>query len=515
MVKKDNKKSQKPAEPKQQPLGKIDPVKMSAEDIAAAQAQAQQEMAEKVGAAQQQPQAPGHGINEEQQWTAIRRSWAKKKVDLAEARALSVLEVEDDLSLSRHLLFFSIVGFMMIFILWASWATLDEVTRGNGRVIPSSDIQSLQSLDAGIVEEFLVREGDVVEAGQVLMRLSDIEASSDLGANNARYYGLLASIRRLQAEADGQMTVDFPEEVIKAAPSAVTEEMNAFRANQQKVQSQLNIFEQQLIQKEQEVRELETRISDTRGVLRLQREEKEMIAPLVERGSAPRLELLQLERSIREKETELNGYLGNLPRAKSAVQEAQARIDDVKSAAQAQAQTELAAKQIEMNEIKERLSALRERKTRAEIKSPVKGTIKEIMINTVGGVIRPGEDIIQIVPMDEQLLVEARIRPSDIAFLYPGQPAIVKITAYDFSIYGGLKGEVVDISADTIEDQEGESFYRVRVRTFESELKRKGEILPIIPGMVASVDILTGKKTVMQYLLKPLIKTVDNAMNER
>ena len=229
------------------------------------------------------------GINEQHKWTAIRQSWAKEQVDLAEARALSMFEVEDDLPLSRHLLLVSIVAFFVIFVLWANWASLDEVTRGDGKIIPSSEIQALQSLEAGIVEEFMVREGDVVAAGQVLMRLNAIEATSDLGANNARYFGLLAAITRLQAEAEGKISVEFPEEVMQAAPSAVTEEMNAFRANRDKNQSQINILQQQLAQREQEVRELETRIIDTRGVLRLQKQEMEMVRPLVARGSAPKL----------------------------------------------------------------------------------------------------------------------------------------------------------------------------------------------------------------------------------
>lgn len=454
-------------------------------------------------------------INEKEDWQNIREGWAKEQIKRAEAHALSFFEVvDDDLPLSRHLLLVIIASFFVIFVLWANWATLDEVTRGDGKVIPSSEIQSLQTLEAGIVEEFMVREGAMVEKGQILMRLSDIDASSDLGANQARYFGLLASVTRLQAEAEGQETLVFPDEVMTGAPQSVTEEMNAFRANRQQLQNQINIFEQQLMQREQEVRELETRIADTRGVISIQREEKEMIEPLVARGSAPRLELLQLERSMREKQAELNGYLSSLPRTKSAIAEAQAH-QEVTSNAQAQAQMELSTKLIELNEIKERLSSLQERKTRTELRSPVKGTIKSIEANTIGGVVRPGEDIIQIVPMDDQLLVEARIRPADIAFLYPGQDAVVKITAYDFSIYGGLDAEVVDISADTIEDEEGNSFYRVRLQTFENELKRKNEVLPIIPGMVASVDILTGEKTVMQYLLKPFIKTLDNAMNER
>ncbi len=421
----------------------------------------------------------------------------------------------DDISKTQHLLVLGIVGFVIFFLLWANWAHLDEVTRGQGKVIPSSEVQALQSLDAGIIEEFLVKEGDEVAAGQTLVRLSDIEASSNLGANNARYLGLLAAIKRLQAEAEGKSEFDFPDEVKEGAPESVVEEMNVFRANILQLRGQLNILDQQLRQREQEVTELNSRIGDIRGGLRLSQEERGVIAPLVERGSAPPLELLQLDRAIQEKTSELNSAQASLPRARSAVKEARARIAEVKSSAKAKAQEQLAEKLVEMNEIKERLSALTERKTRAEIKSPVNGTVQEITINTVGGVVRPGEDIVRIVPRDDQLIVEAQIKPSDRAFIYPGQEAVIKITAYDFSIYGSLKAEVLDISADSITNDKGDSFYRVRLRTYERELRRKGEILPIIPGMVAQVDILTGKKTVMQYLMKPFIKTLDNAMNER
>lgn len=454
-------------------------------------------------------------INQERQWANIRKKWAKEKADLAEAKALSMLDVEDDLPLSKHMLLGFIALFFVIFILWANLAPLDEVTRGEGKVIPSSEVQALQSLDAGIVEEFMVKEGDEVEAGQVLVRLSDVEASSDLGANNARYLGLLAAITRLQAEAEGKSTVNFPEEVMKGSPQSVTEEMNAFRANQLSIQNQTNILEQQSAQREQEVRELEGRIADTRGVINLQQQEMDMIAPMVANGSAPKLELLQLERTIKEKTTELNGYLSSLPRARSAIGEVRARIAEIKSTAKAQAQTELAAKQIEMSEIGERLGALKDRKTRTEIKSPVNGTIQDITVNTIGGVVRPGEDFIKIVPKDDQLIVEAKIKPSDRAFIYPGQKAVIKITAYDYSIYGGLEGELIDISADTFEDEKQNTFYKVKLRTFESEIKHNGEVLPITIGMVASVDVLTGKKTVMQYILKPLIKTLGDAMNER
>lgn len=454
-------------------------------------------------------------INDAEEWQAVRENWAQEKAGRIRAHALKTFDTDDDMPLSKHFLMVFIIVFWIVLAVWACFAPLDEVTRGDGKVIPSSSVQALQSLEAGIIDEFLVREGDEVAKGQTLVRLNAIEATSDLGANQSRYLGLLASITRLQAEAEGKGTVDFPDEVMKQAPQSVTEELNSFRANRQSLDNQLNVLLQQRAQREQEVRELSGRISDTRGVMNLQRQEMEMVRPLVEKGSAPRMELLQLERGIKERQTELNGFSSSLPRARSAVGEANARIAEIKTNAKAQAQTELSAKLIEMNEIKERLSALTERKTRTEIKSPVDGTIQEITVNTVGGVIRPGEDLIKIVPKDDKLVIEAKVRPSDRAFIFPGQKAVVKLTAYDFAIYGGLDAELISISADTFEDQEGNSFFQVKLRTNETELKRKGEILPIEIGMVASVDILTGRKTVMQYLLKPLIKTLQTALTER
>ena len=454
-------------------------------------------------------------INDADEWQNVRNDWAKHQADRIQAKALAVFDTDDDLPLSKHLLLMAICSFIVIFIVWANFASLDEVTRGDGKVIPSLDVQAMQSLDAGIVEKILAREGDIVKAGQPLMELNAIEAESDLGANEARYLGLLASITRLQAEAEGKGTVEFPEEVMKGVPQSVTEELNAFRANQQSLSTQINVLEQQVSQREAEAREVGSRVADTRGVIALQRQEAEMVRPLVDKGSAPKMELLQLERTIKEKTAELNSYSSSLPRIRSSIAEAKARIDEVKNNAKAQAQAELSAKLIEANEIKERLAALQQRKGRTTLKSPVNGTIQEITVSTIGGVVRPGEDIIKIVPQDDQLIIEAKVRPSDRAFIFPGQKAVIKLTAYDFSIYGGLDGELIDISADTIEDQEGNSFYRVKLRTDKTELVRKGEVLPITTGMVASVDILTGKKTVMQYLLKPFIKTLDNAMNER
>ncbi len=441
--------------------------------------------------------------------------WAGDKFAVAQARADKFFTTDDELPLSKHLLLVIIAVFFVVFVIWANFARLDEVTRGDGTVIPSSELQKLQSLEGGIVEEFMVRTGDSVDAGQPLIRLRDVQAASDLGASRRRYLGLRAKVERLRAEAESAASPSFSEEVMREAPESVSEEMDAFRANQRNFQSQTSVLQQQLVQRQQEVSGLQRRVSDLREVLRMSREERDMIAPLVERGSAPRVELLQLERGIQERQTELNSVMASLNQAQSAVNEANARLEELTNAAQAQAQTELAVTSIEMSSLRETLSGLEDRRVRTVIHSPVDGTVKDILVSTVGGVVRPGDDIIEIVPRDDQLIIEARIRPSDIAFIHPGQEAVIKITAYDYSIYGGLRGEVIDISADTLTNEQGETFYRIRIRTDETSLTRRGEVLEIIPGMVASIDILTGHKTVMEYLLKPLIKTLDNAMNER
>ncbi len=443
-----------------------------------------------------------------------RKQWLNEHIGRVQAQGERFFDADEDLPLSAHILLFSILGFWIIFFIWASFAKLDEVTRGDGTVIPATEIQKISSLEGGIVEEFFIKKGDEVKKGDILVRLSDIAASSDLGSNEARYLGLLAAVTRLQAEVEGRVP-EFPEEVMQGAPQSVVEEMNTYSANKAQIASQTNIMEQQKSQRSQELNELQVRASDIRGQLGLVREEKAMVEPLIARGAAPRMELLQLDRQIKERQTELNGVLSAIPRARSAIREANARIGEVKSAAKARAQTELSAQLVEMNAIKQGLAGLKDRKTRADIKSPVNGYIKDLKVYTEGGVVQPGQEFIEIVPKDDQLLIEARINPKDIAFLYPEQEGIVKITAYDFAIYGGLKAKVVGISPDAITDEEGNSFYLVQMLTEENSLKRKGEVLPIIPGMVASVDILTGEKTVMEYLLKPLIKTLGNSLNER
>lgn len=458
-------------------------------------------------------------LNDPKYWQTLHKasSSISGRIDKIEAYGDKLLVTDEDLPLIRHLQLFAIVGIILVFIIWANFATLDEITRGEGKVVPSSDVQVIQHQEGGTVKSLLVKEGDTVVAGQILMQLSDVGASSELGSTQARLMGLQAQIQRLQAEAEGKATLEFSEDMIAAVPQTVQEEMNTFRANKLQLDSQKTVLESQVSQRRAEVSEINTRIRDLNRVIALSNEEKAMLQPLVDRGSAPKRDILQIDQTLAQQRSEINGLKASLPRAQAAIKEAQARLKDIETTARTEAQNELTAALIEAKAFEQQIPALRDRKSRTEIRSPVRGIVKDIRIQTDegSGVIRPGDAIMEIVPLDDQLVVEARIKPSDVAFLHPGQEATVKITAYDFSIYGGLKGELTGISADTITDEQGESFYQIRVTTTKNTITRNGENLPIIPGMVASVDILTGDKTVMEYVMKPLVKTLSQAMNER
>lgn len=420
----------------------------------------------------------------------------------------------DGIAWRDHILLYFIAGLLGLFILWANLATLEEVSRGEGKVIPSSEIQVIQSLEGGIIESFPVKTGDRVEKGQVILHLRNEQFKSDLSASQQKYYGLLATVTRLQAEAD-DTPLEFPDEVTKLVLDSVKAERDAYDANRKQREGQLAVLEQQREQRQQEVTELQRRIADISSVLGLAQEERAMVAPMVERGAANKMELLQLDRQIAQQRAELNGLRLALPRSQTAVKEADERINELKSGFRATAQRELAEKTIEMNTVRETMTAHKDRTERSEIRAPMDGIVKDIKISTVGGVARAGEPIMEIVPVDDLLVVEARIKPSDIAFINPGQKAVVRLSSYDFSIYGAMQGNVTEVGADSFTTEKGESFYRVRVETSAEKLRKGDKEYDIKSGMQATVDIITGRKTVMQYLLKPFIKASQTALRER
>ncbi len=412
------------------------------------------------------------------------------------------------------LLLFGVVLFFVAAVAWAWWAEIDEVTRGQGTVIPSSQVQVIQNLEGGILKEILVREGEMVEAGQILLRIDDTGFAASLGEQQAARYSLMGQMARLTAESEGG-ALEFAPELMAEARQLAINERKLFNARRADLKSQLGILRKQVDQREQELTELRGQLKQNRSSLVLLEEELQMTEPLVRSGVVPKINLLRLRREVNDLEGLIQSTILALPRAKSAVQEASRRIEERYLNSRSEALRELNAVKAEFAQVEQSILAARDRVVRTDLRSPVRGIVKQLNISTIGGVVMPGMNLMEVVPLDDTLLVEARVLPADVAFLKPGQEATVKLTAYDFSIYGGLPATLERISADTIVDERGDSYYQIIVRTDKSELVHRGKVLPIIPGMVASVDILTGRKTVLNYLLKPILKARDRALTER
>lgn len=413
-----------------------------------------------------------------------------------------------------YFLSLTVLLFVGAFLWWASHATLDEVTRGEGNVIPSGRTQIVQNLEGGILAELLVHDGMIVEKNAVLLRIANTSAESNFQELRAQYNALSGQIARLESEAYGKDLV-FSADLRREAPQIADNELSLHKARVTQLESQKAVLRDQVTQREQEISEMRGRLQSLQRNLDLAKEERAISVPLVPVGAVSRVDLLKLDRQVAELEGNVNGVKLSIPRAEAALNEAQKRLEEKDATFRSDALSELNQRRNSLAAIAERIQADQDRVSRTEVRSPVRGTIKEVKINTVGGVIRPGQDLIEIVPLEETLLIEARIRPADIAFLRPGQQAMIKITAYDFSVYGGLKAHLEQISADTIKDEKNESFFRIRLRTEKNSLGSDERPLPIIPGMTATVDILTGQKTVMDYLLKPILKARDRALRER
>ncbi len=407
------------------------------------------------------------------------------------------------------IIFFGVMG------VWAHYAVLDEVTRGEGTIIPSSRTQVIQNLEGGILAEILVHEGDIVEPGDVLVRIENIVAKASLQDARSQYLTLLATEARLMAEIEGHQQIDFPLGVMNEAPTVAADQQRLFSARRRQLEAQISVLKSQAQQRKQEVAEMGSRLRQLEQSLSLAREELAITSPLVQKGVMPRIELIRIERQVADLEGEIRTIRTAIPRLQSAQQEANQRVEEMRLTAQTEASNELNSTRAELKSISQSLFAGEDRVTRTAVTSPVRGTVKDMKITTVGGVIQPGEDIMEIVPLDDTLIVEALVRPADIAYLRPDQKAVIKVSAYDFSIYGGLTAKLERISADTIKDEQGESFYHVYLRTEENSLLHHGEELPIIPGMTVTAEILTGEKSVLNYLLKPILRARDSALRER
>ena len=380
-------------------------------------------------------------------------------------RALADTREGEAHPLARPILW-ACVGVVFAFVVWSSWATVDEVVRGEGKIVPNSRVQVIQSLEGGILRDLLVREGQVVDAGQVLAKLDDTRFNTAAGETAAQVNALTAAIARLEAEVLGQTEINFPSS-IPANDPVITSERALFRARRQNLNATLAALSSETGYAQQQL---------------------SLVKPLAQRGVVSEVESLRLGKDI----AALTG-----------------RQTEVRNTYMQEAYSELAAKKAELAAQTQILNQRRDQLDRTELVAPVKARVNEIMITTRGGVVQPGQAIMQLTPVEDQLLVEVKIQPRDVAFLREGMPARVKITAYDYTVYGDLPGSVEQISEDTIEEDTPRgkmAFYSVLIRTDRAWLEKNGGRLPIRPGMVAQVDVQSGERTVLSYLLKPLLK---------
>ncbi len=412
---------------------------------------------------------------------------------------------------SRLLLWSSLLAVLLLLV-WASLGRIDEVVRGQGKVVPSRQVQVVQSLDGGIVEEILVRPGEHVEVGQVMLRIDPTRYTSSLGENTAELLSLKAKAARLEALATGQ-AFQVPADVMAAAPQLMEMERRVWEARTQELNTTLNIARDQLRQRQQELRETQANREQAASSCSLTSEELTMTRPLLKSGAVSDVDLLRLQRDVARFCGEAKAASAQTGRIQSAIQEAERKIQESEQNTRNLARVELSETRAKLSTLEQGKLALADRVKLAEVRSPVRGTVNTLMANSVGGVVQPGKDILDIVPTDDSLLLEVQVNPRDIGFLHFGQKAEVKFTAYDFAIYGGQRGNLEQIGANTITDEKGNSFYIVKVRTDRTHVGDDSR--PIIPGMQAEVHILTGQRTLMQYLLKPISRAKSNALTER
>ncbi len=413
-----------------------------------------------------------------------------------------------------HSLLLLSLAFFIVAGWWAYETTLDEVTRGEGKVVPSSKIQIIQNLEGGILSEVLVAEGEMVEKGQILLKIDDTRFASSFRETELKHYELLARNARLKAESQGTPLI-LPKNIIEKHPHLAEQELALYQSRQFALKSAISVLKQQEAQRRQELVERRSKQKQLQKGYELSNQELKMSEPLVNAGVMSEVELLRIKRTTNELYGEMEANRLAVPRVQSSLNEVRQKIADQKAQFKTEAAVQLSEVSAEFARTKEAIFSQKDRVTRTQVRSPVKGTIKQLKINTVGGIIQPGMDLVEIVPVEDNLLIEAKIRPADIAFLRPGQEAMIKLTAYDFSIYGGLPAKLERISADTIEDDKDESFYLIYLRTDKNYIESSKGNLDIIPGMTTSVDILTGKKSVLDYLLKPILKARNEALRER
>lgn len=416
---------------------------------------------------------------------------------------------------AAQLLLYILAGLVVLTLVWASLAKLDRVTRGAGWVVTSNQLQELQYLEGGIVKEILVSAGDHVESGELLVRLDPTQMNVAFAQGQEGYNVLAARIARLEAEAS-LSPVAFPQGLVQASPQAVLNERKLFNARQEEFQASIGIETSKLEQRRKALADSEVALMTAQEAFDLATEEHSIMKRLVSRGIEPQVELLR----ARQREAAARGEVQRaeiaIGRFKLEISEAEGEINRIRKTFSASAFDELTQSKAELEELKGELPALQDKVARTEVRAPISGVINRVLISTIGGVVSPGETIVEIVPSEDTLLVEAKIKPADIGFLRIGQDARVSISAYDSSVYGSLDGVIETISPDAIEEEKsGERYYSIKVRTKAEALKSRQGDLKIVSGMAADVAILNGKRSVLAYIVKPMSVMSNKALRDK
>lgn len=402
----------------------------------------------------------------------------------------------------------------VVFILWASFSEVDEITRGQGEIVASGDNKVIQNLEGGVVEDILVKEGDTVAAGQVLLKISNERSQASFEADQIKRVVLEARIARLKAESES-LPFDPSNYLMDGYPKLVQREREIFEGNQERYQSEIGVLEKQLLQRKSELSENQARLQDLRHSLALINEEIDIARPMADKGVYSKIDFLKLQRERSSLKEKYNGVKAATDGLNAAVSEAEERIKGLQHQYKTESLEKLNEAIGELDAHNANAGAVIDQVKRTVVRSPILGIVQKVYVNTIGGAIRPAETLVEIVPTDAPLEVSVKVQPSDIAFIYPGQKAIVKVSAYDFARYGSLDGEVSHISADTITDDQQQTFFLVNIRTEKNYLGHDDKPLYIAPGMTVQVDILTGKKSILDYILKPIIKSSYYTFSER
>jgi adhesin transport system membrane fusion protein len=415
---------------------------------------------------------------------------------------------------SATMMLFSIMALVVFGIVWAGITQVEVLTRGQGQVVPSQDVQLVQSLEGGILQELLVAPGDLVAKGQVLMRLSDIQFSSEERGTQARFLGLEAKKARLLAEANGS-EFSIPAEVSEKAPQIAANEKALYDSRQRELKNAYAILDDRINKANADMAEVNAQINRLSANRSALNKELEITKDLVAKRAMPKLEEMRLSREIADIAGLVNAQVQRKKSLQAEVQVAKKERESQLDKFRSQALGELNAVQTEISSLRENLKSIGDRVERREIKAPVDGIVNNIAVKTLGGVVEPAMRLVEIVPVDEELKILARIQPHEIAFIRPGQRAKVKITAYDAQKYGSLDGNLVRIGATSGHDRDGGAFFEIEIHTEKNYMGDETAKLPITPGMVAQVEVITGKRTILEYLLKPVLRARDRVFTEQ